>query len=110
MLAQTAVWIKSEMGFRTLAQNVIVNETEDRGDVFINGTIDMVFEKDGYVFVVDFKTDRNENPSEHRYQMSVYYKAASTLWKKNTRLFLYYLRTGNAIELTEIARGLSNDS
>jgi ATP-dependent helicase/nuclease subunit A len=95
-MARSAAWTKAEFPFRTL-------ETEDApsgGDrcaVFINGTIDLVFEKDGVVTIVDFKTDSVENPAEHAVQMAVYDRAARDLWQKETRVFLYYLRTGHAV-------------
>ncbi|MDR0639646.1 MAG: UvrD-helicase domain-containing protein [Spirochaetaceae bacterium] len=102
-MAQNAAWIRSEFPFRTLERNAAVF-TENaplggaRRDVFINGTIDLVFEKDGIVTIVDFKTDNAENPAEHALQMAVYYRAARDLWQKETRVFLYYLRTGHAVE------------
>jgi ATP-dependent helicase/nuclease subunit A len=100
MMAQNAVWVKSETSFRTLEKGVIVREAGDeKGDVFISGTIDLAFEKEGGVFIVDFKTDKTEAPAEHAYQMAAYRKAAQDLWQKETRLFIYYMRTGNAVEL-----------
>jgi ATP-dependent helicase/nuclease subunit A len=103
--AQNAAWTKSEFPFRTIEK--CDNEKNDknaagdgdRRDVFINGTIDLVFEKDDVVTIVDFKTDSTENPVEHTWQMAVYYRAARDLWQKETRVFLYYLRSGNAVEL-----------
>jgi ATP-dependent helicase/nuclease subunit A len=95
-MAQNAAWAKAEFPFRTL-------ETEDtpsgsgRRPLFINGTIDLVFEKNGVVTIVDFKTDSAENPAEHAMQMAVYDRAARDLWRKETRVFLYYLRTGHAV-------------
>ncbi|MDR1095485.1 MAG: UvrD-helicase domain-containing protein [Spirochaetaceae bacterium] len=91
--AQTAAWTKSEFPFR-----MIEHDHTGGRDGFINGTIDLVFEKDGVVTIVDFKTDSTENPSEHTWQMAVYYRAARDLWQKETRVFLYYLRSGNAVE------------
>jgi ATP-dependent helicase/nuclease subunit A len=97
--AQSASLRKSEYRFRSLC-----------GTVFINGTIDLLFEDEKAVWVVDFKTDGRENPAEHAPQMSFYYRAAMDLLgkphKKECRLFLYYLRTGHGVELTKAAAQL----
>jgi ATP-dependent helicase/nuclease subunit A len=99
--AQSAAWAKTEFPFRTLERNVSYEGVNEGGkrDIFINGTIDLVFEKDGMVTIVDFKTDSTENPAEHTAQMAAYYRAAQDLWQKETRVFLYYLRSGNAVEM-----------
>jgi ATP-dependent exoDNAse (exonuclease V) beta subunit len=73
---------------------------DERGALFINGTIDLAFEAGGTIYVVDFKTGKQEKAAEHAYQMAVYHKAARDLWQKDTRLILYWLRTGNAVEVT----------
>jgi ATP-dependent helicase/nuclease subunit A len=88
--AQNAAFRKTEYPFRSLY----------RDGIFINGTIDLLFEADGTLFVVDFKTDSRENPAEHIPQMACYYRAASDLWKIPCRIYLYYLRTGHAVEMT----------
>jgi len=78
---------------------------------FINGVIDLVFEDAKTVYVVDFKTDSSEVPKEHIPQMACYYRAASDLFavpsSKNCRIWLYYLRSGHAVEVTKKARGHS---
>jgi ATP-dependent helicase/nuclease subunit A len=120
MMAQDAAWTKSEFPFRTLERNeqnalravdmpqAVFGESAasggERQAVFINGTIDLVFEKDGVVTIVDFKTDSVENPAEHAVQMAIYYRAARDLWRKETRVFLYYLRTGRAVEFGGLTR------
>jgi ATP-dependent helicase/nuclease subunit A len=103
-MAQNAAWTRSEFPFRTIERAIdeknVDGEYSDTGrDVFLNGTIDLVFEKDGIITIIDFKTDSTENPVEHTWQMSVYHQAARDLWQKETRVFLYYLRSGNAVEL-----------
>jgi ATP-dependent helicase/nuclease subunit A len=55
--------------------------------------------------VVDFKTGNREVPGEYLAQMACYYHAVLSLFalpaKKECRIWLYYLRTGHAVELTE---------
>jgi ATP-dependent helicase/nuclease subunit A len=113
MMAQHAAWAISEFPFRMLEKNeknaVSAGDISaavsgagtalggERRHVFINGTMDLVFEKDGIVTIVDFKTDRTENPAEHAAQTAVYNRAARDLWQKETQVFLYYLRTGHVL-------------
>ena len=58
--------------------------------------------------MVDFKTDSRECPGEHIPQMACYYRAASDLFAapahKHCTIWLYYLRSGHAVEVTEAAR------
>jgi ATP-dependent helicase/nuclease subunit A len=93
---------KSEYPFRSLYE-----------DTFINGTIDLLFEDDRAVHVVDFKTDSEEKPGEHTAQMAFYYRAATDLFGKphnqECLVWLYYLRTGHAVEMTAAARDFRID-
>ncbi|MCL2608484.1 MAG: UvrD-helicase domain-containing protein [Treponema sp.] len=93
---------KSEFGFRSLIN--------DGGNgFFVNGTIDLLFETDDHIYVVDFKTDGRELPEEHLGQLAYYRKAATDLFAapsgKPCRVFLYYLRTGRAVEIGPASRG-----
>jgi ATP-dependent helicase/nuclease subunit A len=96
--AQNAALRRSEYRFRSLY-----------GKIFINGTIDLLFEDDSTLTVLDFKTDSLEAPGEHTAQMAFYYRAAMDLLgnvhKKTCRVWLYYLRSGHAVEMTEAAKG-----
>jgi ATP-dependent helicase/nuclease subunit A len=101
VIAKSSKNRKSEFPFRSL---IYAGEDE----VFINGTIDLVFEDKQTVYVVDFKTDGQELPGEHIPQMACYNRAASDLfaipYDKECRTWLYYLRSGHAIEVTKQAR------
>ncbi len=103
-IAQNAELRENEFPFRTLIK------TQNKNELFINGTIDLLFEDTGTVHVVDFKTDSRENPAEHAAQMACYYQAASALFadphKKTCRIWLYYLRSGHAVEMTGKAQTL----
>jgi predicted component of type VI protein secretion system len=52
------------------------------------------------VNIIVFKTDKTEAPAEHYGQMAHYREAAAALWQKPVRVFLYYLRSGAAFELS----------
>jgi len=101
-IAETSVLRESEFSFRSLIKN------EEGEEVFINGNIDLFFEDKDSFHVVDFKTDSREIPEEHTAQTACYYHAVSALFalpaKKECRVWLYYLRTGHAVEMTERVR------
>ncbi|MDR1838315.1 MAG: UvrD-helicase domain-containing protein [Treponema sp.] len=99
-IAEKAELVESEFPFRKLIKN------EKGEEIFINGNIDLFFEDKDSFHVVDFKTDSREMPEEHIAQTACYYHAVSALFslpaKKKCRVWLYYLRTGHVIEMTEI--------
>jgi len=99
-IAKGAQMRKSEFRFRSLLP---LKDTE----LFINGTIDLVFEDAETVYVLDFKTDSEEAPEKHLAQMACYYRAVYDLFakpaKKEARAWLYYLRSGNAVDVSREA-------
>ncbi|MCL2276903.1 MAG: UvrD-helicase domain-containing protein [Treponema sp.] len=98
-IAKKANLRESEFSFRSIIKN------KKGGEIFINGSVDLFFEDTEAVHIVDFKTDSAEIPREHTAQMKCYYNAISSLFavplKKQCRIWLYYLRTGHAVEMTE---------
>ena len=104
-LAESAKLLENEYPFRSIRKNKTGNE------VFINGTIDLFFDDEKSIHVADFKTDSREVPSEHTAQMACYYHAVNDLFampsKKECRIWLYYLRTGHAVEMTEKAKNFN---
>jgi ATP-dependent helicase/nuclease subunit A len=75
----------------------------------ISGQIDLLFEEAGEVVVVDFKTDKTENPDQHYGQLAAYYRAASDIFGKKTSVWIYYLRSGRAVNVTAEIEKLSLD-
>jgi ATP-dependent helicase/nuclease subunit A len=65
----------------------------------VTGQIDLLFEEGEVLHVVDFKTDKIENPEDHYGQLAVYKRAAEDIFGKPVRAWLYYPRTGRAPEL-----------
>jgi ATP-dependent helicase/nuclease subunit A len=65
----------------------------------VTGQIDLLFEEGEVLHVVDFKTDKIENPEDHYGQLAVYKRAAEDIFGKPVRAWLYYPRTGHAPEL-----------
>lgn len=87
-LAKDAEYLKSEYGFLTEYDGQIVS-----------GQIDLLFKKDGIVYVVDYKTDQVENPEAHLTQLKIYKKAVFDLAKTEVKTFIFYLKTGHCVEL-----------
>jgi ATP-dependent helicase/nuclease subunit A len=102
---------ESEFPFRSIIKN------NEKKEIFINGTIDLFFEYKDCIHIVDFKTDSIEMPNKHIAQMACYFQAVYSLFvlsniqkgatKKECRVWLYYLRTGNAVEITEITKNFN---
>ena len=89
-LAAQPVFREPEFPFLTLVNNSIT----------ITGKMDLLFEAEGGIYVVDFKTDRLEAPERHTAQLAVYARAAGDIFGKPVRVWLFYLRSGRAVELT----------
>jgi len=89
-LTSSATWLKTEFAFLTRWELSAKTIT-------VSGQIDLVFEHDGHIHVVDYKTDTVENPEEHRQQLNVYRKAAGDLWQKPVTTWLFYLRSARAV-------------
>jgi len=74
------------------------------------GQIDLLFEEDGRMIVVDFKTDRKMNPQAHYGQLAAYYRAVADIFGKPVTIWLCYLSFlpgEGAIDVTEEVKGLS---
>ena len=111
-IARESEKCRTEFPFRSLINTNVPGiktpSISDDNEAFINGTIDLVFEDEHKVYVVDFKTDSLEFPWGHIPQMACYYRAASELFSapanKECTIWLYYLRSGHAVEVTDQAR------
>jgi ATP-dependent helicase/nuclease subunit A len=109
-------WFKTEYGFRTRIAH------PDGTGFFIDGIIDLLFEEpvahaaknlqydlfestgNNCVTIVDFKTDKIIAPEKHIPQLACYYRAATAIRKKPARIWIYYLRTGEACDVTDAVR------
>ncbi|GHV88029.1 ATPase AAA [Spirochaetia bacterium] len=67
----------------------------------VTGQIDLLFESENSMYVVDFKTDRVEEPDRHLAQLAVYTRAITDIFNKPVRPWLFYLRSGSAVELSD---------
>ncbi len=92
-LALAADWRKTEYAFLTTF-------TREGRTLTVSGQADLVFESGGTVFVVDYKTDRQEEPERHALQLEVYRKALADTRKKPVESWLFYLRSGQAARVS----------
>ena len=57
----------------------------------VMGRIDLLFEEEDAVVVVDFKTDRRIQKEEHLAQLGIYAQAAGDIFGKPVRAYIFYL-------------------
>jgi hypothetical protein len=58
--------------------------------------------------IVDFKTDKAENPGRHLGQLAAYRRAVSDIYPgKAVQAWLFYLRSGKALPVTELLDEIS---
>ena len=75
------------------------------GEKVISGKMDLIFLHEGNLYLVDYKTDKTENPQNHREQLLLYKEAARKLFgaqfpAAEIITLVYYLRSGNIAEIT----------
>ena len=107
------LFLSSELGRRFTASSrrepefpVLKSAMVNGKPIVIMGQIDLLLEEENEVVVVDFKTDRVENPADHYGQLAAYCQAAGDIFGKPASVWLFYLRSGNAVNVTEGIKGL----
>jgi ATP-dependent exoDNAse (exonuclease V) beta subunit len=69
-------------------------------DTVLRGQIDLWFEDDGELVLVDYKTDREESPEQYALQLRIYALALERYaGRRPDRAWLYYLRSNRALEV-----------
>ncbi|MDR0375966.1 MAG: UvrD-helicase domain-containing protein [Treponema sp.] len=66
--------------------------------IIVRGQIDLMYEHNGECVIIDFKTDAEVRPQNHRFQLACYKRAASAFSDLPPRLALVYLRNMRAVE------------
>jgi ATP-dependent helicase/nuclease subunit A len=87
----TSPFRKTEYAFLSLYE-------ETGKKTYISGVIDLLFEYENEMYIIDYKTDKVINPEKHYEQLDVYSRAVENLFSKKTRAYLFYLREGRLIE------------
>jgi ATP-dependent helicase/nuclease subunit A len=67
---------------------------------YISGVIDLLFEAENEIYIIDYKTDRSINPEKYYKQLAAYSRAVEDIFAKKTRAFLFYLREGRLCPYT----------
>ncbi len=97
-MAQKSRWREAEYSFITRIH-------VEGNNLVVSGQADLVFEHEGTIHIVDYKTDARENPENHRIQLEIYRKAMGDILKKPVKTWIYYLRSGNAAEVVPAPSG-----
>jgi len=79
----------------------ILNIGNTENPVYVNGQIDLLFEKEDEILIIDFKTNKFKNKDEYAVQMFLYRKAAKEIYNKPAKSFLFYLREGMETEVSD---------
>jgi ATP-dependent exoDNAse (exonuclease V) beta subunit len=83
IIANRESWLESEFP--------IVYYPDD--NTIVNGSIDLLFEYEGTIYIVDYKTDSVQRPEEHRLQLEIYKKAIESIYGTDkVGAYLFYLR------------------
>ena len=73
------LWVEQPFVLQELPRNILHDEDGDLEPVIIQGIIDVFFEEDGKIVLLDYKTDRIDSPSElvgrYKAQIDLYAKA-----------------------------------
>lgn len=106
IMAQNSPWRKNEYDFKLLIkENSKIGNAEFQNKEIMKGQIDLVFQdsQDNNKFIiVDYKTDTDEIPEIHFTQLESYRLAVSKFKStslSNVRCFIFYLRSGNFVEI-----------
>jgi ATP-dependent exoDNAse (exonuclease V) beta subunit len=70
-----------------------------RRGVYVNGVMDLAVVYKDKVRIVDFKTDRTALSGSHDIQLGIYRRAAEAIWSRPAESFVYYLRSGEAVQV-----------
>lgn len=101
MTSLTSGWIETEYEFKSK----IIDSTEPEKYILLTGTMDLVFQMpEGQVYVVDYKTNTEVEPSIYYGQLAAYKQAIATIRnipEDNVFCFLYYLRSNTSIDITK---------
>ncbi len=97
-------FLSSDLGCRALAAQR--RRTEFPFTLFIEplsivGRMDLLFEEDERCVIVDFKTDKEYDPSAHIVQLATYRRAAAAFSSRPAESWLFYLRGSAAVLVSD---------
>lgn len=98
------VFRESSLGARAAASKRIEREWDFIVDVegaLVRGTIDLWFEENGEITVVDYKTDMRVNPAAYTPQLALYALALERAFgKRPAHAYLHFLRSNTVVEVS----------
>jgi ATP-dependent exoDNAse (exonuclease V) beta subunit len=89
-LSRQADWVDRELPFLYLYE-------DEQGPLYINGRIDLAFQLQDRLYLVDFKTDRAYQPGEHECQLALYRLALAEQTEQEIHTILFLLRSAQAL-------------
>lgn len=90
---------KSEKSFMYTEYQFVYRAHSNSQTRYLSGAMDLVFCDGSGVTVVDFKTDKLEEPDHHSFQLGLYRIAAESMFGMPARAYLYYLPSAHAIQV-----------
>jgi ATP-dependent exoDNAse (exonuclease V) beta subunit len=109
------VFLESDLGHRAAAAVRVEREWDfivNVNGILVRGSIDLWFEENGQIVVVDYKTDLNQRPEAYAPQLALYGLAIERAFgKRPSEAWLHYLRsdTGVRLRLDAVSiRGVEN--
>jgi len=100
-------FFKSSLGRKALSANfrkteypVLTAVTGTQNKIIVSGKIDLLFDAGDVFYVVDFKTDRDEDTARHTGQLAIYKQAVEDIFDKPVECRLFYLRNGHEADMT----------
>ena len=67
--------------------------------IIVTGIIDLLFDDGDVMYIVDFKTDKYEDPARYAAQLAVYKRAVEDIFGKPAECRLFYLRSSHEFDL-----------
>jgi ATP-dependent exoDNAse (exonuclease V) beta subunit len=98
-----SVFLDSDLGRRAGKSTRVAREWDfiaDIDDTLVRGTIDLWFEEDGEIHLVDYKTDAVARPGDYAPQLALYALAMERAFgKRPARAWLHFLRSDLVAEV-----------
>ena len=96
----SGIWEKASASAGFESELAFTARREEAGrSIYVNGVIDLLFEMEDCIQIIDFKTDRRIVPGEYNRQMEIYMDAASEIYSRPVRCSLFYLRGGEEVAI-----------
>ena len=85
--------------FRKTEYPILTAVEGQRRRIIVSGKIDLLFDDGSSVYVVDFKTDKDEDITRYIGQLAVYKRAVEDIFNKPAECRLFFLRSGHEADV-----------